>query len=137
MIVFIVLVSYKFISSSIQENKEKAVLQERYRLEQLREQPLEICLKKAEDESVYNESLENIFRNSSAFDYGMLVSANEKCSRHFNEKDEYNCTLDYIFDSRLTKEEKEYRFNEMIRNINAGKVRHEAEKEECYKRYKN
>lgn len=35
-IVFVALVGYKFISSGIQEDKEKAVLQEKYRLDQLR-----------------------------------------------------------------------------------------------------
>lgn len=50
MIVFVVLVSYKFISSGIQENKEKAVLQEKYRLEQLSQKALQNCIDEAKTE---------------------------------------------------------------------------------------
>lgn len=135
-IVFVVLVGYKFISSSIQENKEKAVLQERYRLGELSKQPLEICLKKAKDESIYNGELDNILSNSTAFDYGMIVLANEKCSIHSNKNDSYNCKLNYIFTSELTQEEKESRFRTMIDNVNAGNASYEKVKEDCYKQYK-
>jgi len=49
-IVFVVLVGYKFISSNIQENKEKAVLQEKHRLEQLSQKALQDCIDSAKKE---------------------------------------------------------------------------------------
>lgn len=49
-IVFVALVSYKFISSGIQENKEKAILQEKYRLEQLSQKALQNCIDEAKTE---------------------------------------------------------------------------------------
>ena len=43
-VIFIALVGYKIISSSIQENKEKAVLQEQARLKELEKEPLNKCI---------------------------------------------------------------------------------------------
>lgn len=43
-IVFLAFVGYKFISSSIQENKEKAVLQEKHNLKLQERNPIEQCL---------------------------------------------------------------------------------------------
>lgn len=49
-VVFVALIAYKFISSSVQENKEKAVLQEKYRLEQLSQKDLQNCIDEAKTE---------------------------------------------------------------------------------------
>ena len=61
-IIFVVLVGYKFISSNIQENKEKAVLEERYRLDQL--QKNQEVLKRQEEKKQKQNDIESCIEES-------------------------------------------------------------------------
>jgi hypothetical protein len=49
-IVFVLFVAYKYISSNIQENKEKAVIQERFNITEKKEYQLSQCIKNAQDD---------------------------------------------------------------------------------------
>lgn len=135
-LIFVLLVGYKVISSNIQAGKEKDVLQEKFNLSELAKKPLEICLKKAEDESVYNPSLDNIMRNPVAMEYGLALQAKKACSFILDEADNNTCWLDHIFNSQLTREEKQMRFVVMMKRIEAQIASYEKTKEECYKQYK-
>ena len=109
-IVFIVLIGYKFISSNIQERKEKAVLEHRYNLEQLSKKPLQDCLDDIEKKLDFDIDWTN----------GYLYPA-------YTSKNNILC-----------KENKEYCFSLTEVNDEITYLKKEAEHNEilCYQRYK-
>lgn len=114
-IVFLALVGYKIISSSIQENKEKAVLEERAQLDQLVREPLNQCI-----DEINNNADKEITRNR---ELALDISSPE------SQKECINFSGD-----------KEYckppSFQEL--QIEAEQIRAKAkiDREECYRRYK-
>ncbi|MFZ3011443.1 MAG: hypothetical protein WA060_00355 [Minisyncoccia bacterium] len=114
-IIFIALVGYKIISSSIQESKEKAVLQERAQLDQLAKEPLNQCI-----DEINNNAENEIKRNRElALDISSPKSQ-EECINFSGDK-EY-C--------------KPPSFQEL--QVEAEQIRAKAkiDRDECYKRYK-
>lgn len=129
-LVFILLVGYKVIGSKIQEGKEKSVLQEKARLEELAKAPLNKCI-----EDVENQTKEKIkgWQEYAA----MLIAPGEKenCISMVGERYDmrkvaaaHNMTLEeYCKGPSLEQIE-----------ITSQKMRDDGEKakDECYKRYK-
>lgn len=114
-VVFLALVGYKIISSSIQENKEKAILEERAQLDQLAKEPLNKCV-----DEINNNAENEIKRNRElALDIASPESQ-EECINFSGDK-EY-C--------------KPPSFQEL--QIEAEQIRAKAkiDRDECYKRYK-
>jgi len=114
-VIFLALVGYKIISSSIQENKEKAILEERAQLDQLAKEPLNQCI-----DEINNNAESEIKRNR---ELAISISSPE------SQKECISSTGD-----------KEYckppSFQEL--QIEAEQIRAKAkiDREECYKRYK-
>ncbi|MES2930993.1 MAG: hypothetical protein V4665_04410 [Patescibacteria group bacterium] len=131
-IIFFLLIGYKMISSHIQEKKEKAILQERARLEALAKKPLEDCLKDAYENSIYNDSLEGILGNPLVFKRGMFKNAFETC----NTNEANKCVLDYLYQDTLTSKQKMDEFNTTQNELNIGVKNYEEVKDECYRHYK-
>ena len=109
-IVFVALVGYKFISSSIQENKEESVLEHKYNLEQLSKKPLQDCLDNIEKKLDFDIDWAN----------GYLYPA-------YTSKNNILC-----------KESKEFCFSLTEVNDHIADLKKEAEQNEilCYQRYK-
>lgn len=121
-IIFIALVGYKLISSKIQENKEKAVLQERARLEK---EPLEECLnnidKEAKSETDKTTDLIRDIRTKESQDF---------CLNGHNPSEIYNngpiTWGEYCWPSYEDEKEATQKI------LDKAKI----DKEECYRRYK-
>lgn len=118
-IVFVAFISYKFISSSIQENKEKAVLQEKYNLERIAKEPLEQCLGNVEDALERNIALwRDVFMKSNEPGF---KAACEAVNMQYSGK-KGNCSPTTL--------------NEVNTLMQEEQNKAEIEKQECYKRYK-
>lgn len=133
-VVFVVLIGYKFISSNIQESKEKAVLQERYRLEQL--QNNQERLEKQEKEQQKQSDIESCIEEVRA---RLRLLARSKCFNEVGDEALLICA------KKETSEKCEKYKNNIDLNImclkgeieNANKINEDFEhnKNECYKRY--
>ena len=117
-VIFLALVGYKVISSSIQESKEKAVLQERYQLNQLQENQnianqqkitaqLNLCLEDAKNKA------------SSAYIELGLDKPESKCDKYKNNIDAQTACMKGFVTVQ----------NQVIAQM-------DQDKNECYKRYK-
>jgi len=116
-LVFILLVAYKIISSHIQEEKEKAVLHERARLEALEKKPFEDCLNRAKEEDF---SARESYLN---YDYTGAVTLNGNSIPGFKE-----CMTKEKDQSICVKTRHEwYRWREELL---------QKSKDECYRQYK-
>jgi len=128
-IIFIALVGYKLISSSIQENKEKAVLEEKAQLDQLAKAPLNNCIDQI------NSSAENeIDRNSKlAQDLGSPESQKECLNSDHGLK-----VNALIISGKMTLQEycKPPSFEELQVEADQIHTKAKTDIEECYKRYK-
>ncbi len=85
-IVFVALVGYKFISSNIQEDKEKAVLQERYRLDQL--QKNQEVLKRQEEKKQKQNDIESCIEEARA---RLRLATGSKCFNEIGDEAVLNC----------------------------------------------
>ena len=128
-VIFLALVGYKIISSSIQENKEKAVLEERAQLDQLAKEPLNNCI----DE--INSSAENEIKRNR--ELALDISSPES-QRDCLNSDHGPKVSSLVISGKMTIQEycKPPSFQEL--QIEADQIRAKAkiDREECYKRYK-
>ena len=135
-IIFLAFVGYKIISSNIQENKEKAVLQEKAQLQAKEKKPLEDCLKNNFNHSIYDDSLEGILdpENSLALWRSMIKTGFEKC----NTVQGNDCVLDYIYNDKRysTIEEKRVAFRNLEQRLNLAVDEYKTNEEACYRLYK-
>ncbi|MFA6386149.1 MAG: hypothetical protein WCW04_00025 [Candidatus Paceibacterota bacterium] len=121
-VVFLALVGYKLISSNVQENKEKAVLQEKVRLEK---EPLEQCLNNIDNESkAETNKITELMRDI------RTKESQDFCLGSHNPNEFYNAGpttwKEYCWPS-YEDEQKE------IKKISD---KAKIDREECYKRYK-
>lgn len=134
-IVFIALVGYKFISSSIQENKEKAVLEEKYRLEQL--QKSQEILVKQEERQQKQDDIESCIEEARA---KRRISTGSNCLNEVGDEALLSCAK-----KELSEKCGKYKDNidlsilclkgqiEFQKNI---KEEFEEDEEKCYERHK-
>lgn len=121
-VVFLALVGYKLISSNVQENKEKAVLQEKVRLEK---EPLEKCLNDIDNEAKSEtDKITELIRDV------RTKESQDFCLGDHNPNEFYNTGpqtwREYCWPS-YEEEQKE------IKEISD---KAKIDREECYKRYK-
>ena len=126
-VIFLALIGYKLISSSIQENKEKAVMEEKARLQELSKEPLNKCIEdidnKVKADIKYFEDLaldSNIYNSClQATDHGRAVN-------------------ELITSGKMTPQEYCMPPSFKDRELEEQKIRDKAQtqKDECYKRYK-
>jgi hypothetical protein len=127
-IIFVAFVGYKIISSSIQENKEKAVLQEKARLEELAKEPLNQCIENIDKETAAEiKQMREIYMPSKeSYEFCLQPTGHGRI------------VDDLIASGKMTLEEycKPPSVQEI--EIEAQKIRDkgQTEKEECYKQYK-
>lgn len=136
-VIFLAFVGYKLISSSIQENKEKAVLQERVRLEELAKEPLNKCINDVET-AVNSNRKYNIILT-----YTIFSDSYQNCMKPgdsiFGSGSAHGRIVDDLIASgKMTL--KEYCAPPTPQEVEAErqKIRKEEQlaKDECYKRYK-
>lgn len=111
-VIFIALVGYKLISSKIQEDKERAILEERIKLEQ---EPLNKCI-----DEINNNAESEIKRKRDIATEISSPKSQEECIKFTGDKE-------YCKPPSLEMLEMEA---EQIRN------KAKIDREECYKRYK-
>lgn len=111
-VIFLSLIGYKLISSNIQENKEKAVLEEKIKLEQ---EPLNKCI-----DEINNNAESEIKRNRELAIEISSPKSQEECIKFTGNKE-------YCKPPSFERLEIEV---EQIRN------KAKIDREECYKRYK-
>lgn len=121
-VVFLALVGYKLISSNIQENKEKAVLQEKVRLEK---EPLEKCLNDIDNEAKSEtDKITELIRDV------RTKESQSFCLNGHNPSEIYNngptTWGEYCWPSYEDEKEATQKI------LDKAKI----DKEECYKRYK-
>lgn len=128
-IIFIALISYKFISSNIQENKEKAVLQEKSQLQALEKEPLNKCIEEAETIANSNR------QNNTILTYTIFSNSYKDCISPTGHGTS--------FDARIASGEinlKDYCAPPTPQQVETEKQKiineEQIAKEECYKRYK-
>lgn len=133
-IVFVAMIGYKFISSNIQENKEKAVLEEKYRLEQL--QKSQEILVKQEERQQKQDDIESCIEEARA---RLRISTGSKCFNEVGDEALLSC-------AKKEASEKCGKYKDNI-NLNimcleeelkyANKINEEfrQDENECYKRY--
>jgi len=123
-IIFVALVGYKFVSSGIQENKEKAVLQEKYNMEQQAKEPLNQCLDGVDGKlEVFSDLMSEGFKDRN------MPGATDRCES-YNKSYAASHGLVYKQGScSLT-------MKDVIFGIEAKRKELEPERQECYKRYK-
>lgn len=134
LIIFLALVGYKFISANIQENKEKAVLQERHQLELLQKEEehkekqketelLNSCLADAENVSARDSAL--IFILAQCWGVGTLNNGSqEQCVKNKGEGRKICQLQSGICTDVITDK------------INGIKDNLKKDRQECYTRYK-
>ncbi|KKR30181.1 MAG: hypothetical protein UT61_C0011G0004 [Candidatus Woesebacteria bacterium GW2011_GWA1_39_8] len=128
-VIFIAFVGYKAISSNIQENKEKAVLQEKYQLQELAKEPLNQCL-----ENIDNETEKEIKEYKDLIRDVRTPSSQESCLKLTGHGSNIDALIaagkinlkDYCWPSY---EDEEAEIQKIISEA-------KTEKEECYKQYK-
>lgn len=135
-IVFVSLVGYKFISSDIQENKEKAVLEERYRLEQL--QNNQERLEKQEEKQQKQDDIESCIEEARS---RLRLSTGSKCFNEIGGDAILSCAKKEVSE-KCGKYKDNINLNIMCLEGEikyATKINEEfrQDKDECYKRYKN
>ena len=119
LVVFALLISYKYISSTIQEGKEKAIIQEKAGMDLREKEPLNQCLNDVET------SLENMIKNTRSDamatnnSEAYITACEAENMKRTGEKGSCITTLDEI--------------NTEIQRL---QNQAELEKQECYKRYK-
>ena len=113
-LIFVLLVGYKIISSNIQESKEKAVQQDKYQLDQLQRSQDAMNQQKIVDQ--LNSCLATT-QNEAAFSATKLKNSS-KCDTYTNPNLEAQCLQGEINIQ-----------NQIIARLN-------QEKNDCYKRYK-
>lgn len=133
-IVFVSLVGYKFISSNIQENKEKTVLQERYRLEQL--QNSQERLVKKEEGQQKQDDIESCIEEARA---RLSRLTGSKCFNEVGDEALLNCAKKEVteickkyegnFDLNIECLKGQIAYSEKINK------EFREDKNECYKRY--
>jgi hypothetical protein len=116
-VIFLAFVGYKLISSNIQENKEKAVLLERARLEEAAKEPLNQCIAKAEERM--NRKITSV----------QQATAETRTQEWKNNCEELQ-NSGWKADCRPSSSES------LSIVIEEYKAEAEQEKEECYKQYK-
>lgn len=123
-IVFVAFVGYKFISSGIQESKEKAVLQEKYKLEQQAKEPLNQCL---ENIDAKLESFSRLMADT----YKDINKPGEKeiCERRNKS---WALSQGTIYNPKSCS----VTLAEVFSEIELKRQELEPEKQDCYKRYK-
>lgn len=113
-IIFVTLIIYKYISSSIQENKEKAVLQRKYDLEQQAKEPLNQCLADVDAKmKVFSNLIMGAYKDINK------PGARELCESINNKQGGCTMTL-----------------SEALSEIELQRQKFEPEKQNCYKQYK-
>ena len=121
-VVFLALVGYKLISSNVQENKEKAVLQEKVRLEK---EPLEQCLN-----NIDNEAKSETERITELIRGVRTKEEQDFCLGGHNPNEFYNkgptTWREYCWPS----------YEDEQREIKEISDKAKIDREECYKRYK-
>ena len=113
-VIFIALVGYKIISSHIQENKEKSILQEKLRLQELEKEPLNRCI----------ENINNDTERKIKDDYELFY---KMATPEFQSSCESAHTKDYCKPPSIQE------FNKEIQDY---RDKAKIEIEECYKHYK-
>jgi hypothetical protein len=128
-VIFLALVGYKIISSSIQENKEKAVLEEKAQLDQLAKAPLNNCIDQI------NSSAENEIDRHSRLAQDLSLPESQKECLNSDHGLKVNAL---ILSGKMTLQEycKPPSFEEL--QIEADQIHAKAkiDIEDCYKRYK-
>jgi hypothetical protein len=113
-VVFLAFVGYKLIAANIQENKEKAVLQERARLEELAKEPLNKCL----------EDVDRVTEAKIAADY---QTYHNMFKPEFQTECQKRNTKEYCQPPSVEEFNTEMQSYRNMRNV---------DRNECYKRYK-
>lgn len=128
-VVFLALVGYKIISSSIQENKEKAILEERAQLDQLAKEPLNQCINE-----INNNAESEIKRNR---ELAIDISSPES-QRDCLNSDHGSNVNNLIVSGKMTLQEycKPPSFQELQIEADQILAKAKIDREECYKRYK-
>jgi hypothetical protein len=128
-VIFIALVGYKIISSSIQENKEKAVLEEKAQLDQLAKAPLNNCIDQI------NSSAENEIDRYSRLAQDLSSTESQKECLNSDHGIKVN-TL--ILSGKMTLQEycKPPSFDELQTEADQIHAKAKIDIEDCYKRYK-
>ena len=128
-IIFIALVGYKIISSSIQENKEKAVLEEKAQLDQLAKEPLNNCI------DTINSSAENEIKRQR--DLAIDLSSPESQKECLNSDHGIKVNA-LILSGKMTLQEycKPPSFDELQVEADQIHAKAKIDIEDCYKRYK-
>lgn len=133
-VVFVALVGYKFISSNIQEKKEKTVLQEKYRLEQL--QKNQERLEKKDEEQQKQSDIESCIEEART---RLRTSTGSKCFNEVGDEAILSCGK-----KEANEKCEKYKENidlsivclkEEIKYANKINDDFERNKNECYKRY--
>lgn len=121
-VILLAFIGYKLVAAKIQENKEKAVLQERARLDELAKAPLDACIEETDKWLDYNLKLWK------GYYYDM-----------FTEKFQYDCqNLDGHLPYKGNTKEYCTPPSDAEFKLELQAYRDEAadKKQECYKRYK-
>lgn len=128
-IIFLALVGYKIISSSIQENKEKAVLEEKAQLDQIAKEPLNNCIDQI------NSSAENEIKKQ--HDLALDLSSPESQKECLNSDHGLKVNA-LIISGKMTLQEycKPPSFEELQAEADQIHAKAKIDIDECYKRYK-
>ena len=128
-IIFLAFVGYKLIASNIQENKEKTVLQEKARLEEVAKEPLNKCLEDIDKETERNINILVDTNTMSPEEYKSCIDPNT--NHGLNVKN-------LVASGKLTLEEYCKPLTNSEVDIEKQKIYDNAriEKEDCYKQYK-
>lgn len=133
-IIFVVLISYKFISSNIQENKEKAVLEERYRLEQLQKSQERIVIQ--EERQQKQDNIESCIEEARA---RLRISTGSKCFNEVGHEALLSCVKKESSELCKNYRDNIYLYTKCAKGEieRSNKINEEfrQDKNECYKRY--
>lgn len=123
-VIFVALVVYKLISASIQEDKEKAVLHERFNLEQQAKEPLNQCLDGVNKElQVFSNSMMGAYKDINKPGTKELCEGVNKAyaESHGIQYKPGSCSVS---------------LEEALAAIEEKRQKLEPEKQDCYRRYK-
>ncbi|KKS05154.1 MAG: hypothetical protein UU58_C0001G0014 [Candidatus Nomurabacteria bacterium GW2011_GWA2_41_25] len=131
-VIFLAFIGYKIISSNIQENKEKAVLQEKAQLQALEKEPLNKCIDDIET------AVELNIKYNTVLSYTIFSESYRSCLKPSDGIGHGRIVEDLIASGKMTIEE--YCAPPTPQEVEAERQKiHKEEqlaKEECYKRYK-
>ncbi len=131
-VIFLASVGYKIISSSIQENKERAILEEKAQLEVLAKEPLNKCIDDIETAVELNTKYNIVLS------YTIFSESYRSCIKPPDGLGHGRKVEDLIASGKMTIEEYCAPPTSQEVELEKQKIRKEEQlaKDECYKRYK-